>query len=81
MSAVEIAVFFLVVWWVVLFVTLPFGVRQVENPEPGMDTGAPERPRLGLKALVTTAITTIVTVVVYLLVESGLLPIREWLSP
>ena len=56
MSGIEIAVLFFLLWWVVLFTTLPFGVRRAENPQPGIDTGAPENPRLVTKALVTTGI-------------------------
>ena len=44
MSGIETAVLFFLLWWVVLFTTLPFGVRRAENPEPGIDPGAPENP-------------------------------------
>ena len=66
---------------VILFVTLPFGVRRVEKPDPGTDAGAPESPRLGTKALVTTVIAAVMTITAHLLVSADLLPIREWLSP
>lgn len=52
-----IAVYF-TTWWIVLFAVLPWGVRS-QNEEPdrlqGTDPGAPVAPRLGLKALITTA--------------------------
>ena len=54
-------VVFTVVWWLVFFVTLPFGVRRIENPEQGHDAGAPEKPRLLIKAGITTAIAGAVT--------------------
>ena len=43
------AIYF-VMWWIVLFVTLPFGVRsQHEDGEgvPGTDPGAPVATRMG----------------------------------
>ena len=46
-----VAIFFLI-WWVVLFAVLPFGVRsQHEEGEmaAGTDPGAPVIPRLGRK--------------------------------
>jgi predicted secreted protein len=50
------AAIFLLVWFVVLFAVLPWGVRQSSEPEPGHDPGAPVNPNLGRKALITTAI-------------------------
>ena len=47
---------YIVVWWVVLFAVLPWGVRRNENPEPGHDPGAPVNPQLGRKAIITTVI-------------------------
>ncbi len=46
------AIYF-VLWWLVLFLTLPFGVRsQHEDGEgpPGTDPGAPVLTRMGCKA-------------------------------
>jgi predicted secreted protein len=45
---------YVILWWMVLFITLPFGVRPQENPEPGTVPSAPEKPRLWLKLGVTT---------------------------
>ena len=50
------AAIFLLIWFVVLFAVLPWGVRHSAEPEPGHDPGAPVNPNLGRKALVTTAI-------------------------
>jgi predicted secreted protein len=61
-----LAIYF-VLWWVVLFVTLPFGVRsQHEDGEgasqviPGTDPGAPVMARMGNKLLWTTLISAVV---------------------
>lgn len=61
-TPMAIALYF-TIWWVVLFVTLPFGVlSQHEEPEmaPGTDPGAPVAPNLLAKALWTTAISAVV---------------------
>lgn len=55
------AIYF-VLWWVVLFLTLPFGVRsQHEEGEgaPGTDPGAPVMPRMARKLLWTTLISAV----------------------
>ena len=55
-----LAIYF-VVWWLVLFTTLPFGVRNAEEAGeevlPGNEAGAPVKHHLGLKVLATTLIT------------------------
>jgi predicted secreted protein len=62
-----LAVYF-VIWWTVLFVTLPFGVRsQAESGsvEMGTDPGAPVMPGLAKKAVATTVIAAIVFGIVW----------------
>ena len=54
------AAIFLLIWFVVLFAVLPWGVRQSPDPEPGHDPGAPTNPQLGRKAIVTTVISLLV---------------------
>jgi len=59
-----IAIFF-VVWWLSLFVVLPFGVRsQHEEGEfaPGTDPGAPILPRIAAKLVWTTLVAAVVFV-------------------
>lgn len=57
-----LAVYF-VIWWTVLFVTLPFGVRsQAEDGEvvKGTEPGAPVLPGLARKALITSILAGII---------------------
>jgi len=56
------AVYF-VIWWIVLFAVLPWGVKsQHEAGEisPGSDPGAPAQPWLLRKAIATTIVSAIV---------------------
>lgn len=68
---------FLVIWWTVIFVVLPWGVRRQEDPEPGTEVGAPERPHLLPKLLVTTALAAVLWLCVYGLVTSDLVSFRD----
>jgi predicted secreted protein len=57
-----IAIYF-IIWWVVLFAVLPWGVRsQEESGEitPGSDPGAPVIPRVRAKLVWTTIVATVV---------------------
>ena len=68
-----IAIYF-IMWWVVLFAVLPWGVRsQQEGGEivPGSDPGAPALPRLALKLAVTTAVSALLFGVVYYVMSTG----------
>ena len=56
------AIYF-VLWWVVLFLTLPFGVRsQHEDGEgaPGTDPGAPIMSQMGRKLFWTTIVSAVI---------------------
>jgi len=67
---------FVIVWWLVLFMVLPFGAKPPNEVEPGMAPSAPERPRMALKITVTTAIALALTGVAMWLVQSGLIQLR-----
>ena len=64
------------IWWVVLFTVLPWGVKVPEQPEKGHADSAPERPMIGRKAAITTLISCVVWLGVFALVESDLISIR-----
>lgn len=68
---------FVIVWWVVIFMVLPWGAKPPESPEPGHAPSAPENPRLLQKALVTTAVAGAIWLVIFAVVESGLISFRE----
>jgi predicted secreted protein len=58
----SVAIFF-IIWWVVLFTVLPWGIRsQAETGEvvPGSDPGAPALPKLKSKLMWTTLVAAIV---------------------
>jgi predicted secreted protein len=63
-----IAIYF-IVWWVCLFVVLPFGVRNAhesgEVVEQGNEAGAPVRPMLVQKVLATTILATAVFALIW----------------
>ncbi len=70
---------FVIIWWLVLFTVLPWGVRQPEADEiePGQMAGAPHKPHLLRKLLVTTAIAAVLWAGAYHLITSDLISFRE----
>ncbi len=79
MSLFGALIVFIIVWWMVFFMALPFGVTRTEYPEEGHDAGAPEKPLLAIKALITTAIATVLTGGLAAAAEYGLIDFREML--
>jgi predicted secreted protein len=76
MSWFSAAIVFVIVWWLVLFMVLPFGAAPPDEVEPGMASSAPARPRLALKFLLTTLIALAVTALIMWFIESGLVQLR-----
>lgn len=78
-----IAVFFLI-WWIVLFAVLPWGIHsQHEGGEvaPGTDPGAPVLPKLGRKLMLTTVVAGVVFVAFYVVVANRLVTLNGLLAP
>ena len=70
--ATAIAIYFLI-WWIMLFAVLPWGVRaQGEGGAPGTDPGAPTVPRLRAKLLWTTIAAGVVWAICAVLYTKGL---------
>jgi len=69
-----IAIYF-IIWWLTLFVVLPFGIRNShesgETVEPGNEPGAPTNPQLRRKLAANTLLAAVVFVIVYVLVTQG----------
>jgi predicted secreted protein len=73
------AIYF-VLWWVVLFLTLPFGVRSQHEDgggAPGTDPGAPIASQMGRKLIWTTALSAVIFAAGLLAYNAGLLSIER----
>ena len=73
------AIYF-VIWWIALFLTLPFGVRsQHEDGEgaPGTDPGAPIRTQMGRKLIWTTLISAVLFAVSVWAYNAGYLNVER----
>jgi predicted secreted protein len=66
-----------VIWWLVLFTVLPWGVRRSQEPEPGHAVEAPSNPRIVMKFAITTAIATVLFAIAWWLIQSDLISFRE----
>lgn len=79
---------FVMVWWVVFFAVLPWGLHarpeDDDNRDPdreqGLAYGAPKRPRLPLKVTVTTALSIVLWIIIFLIIEAELFSFRDWVA-
>ncbi|HJM94034.1 MAG: DUF1467 family protein [Alphaproteobacteria bacterium] len=85
MNPVTGILIYVVVWWLVLFMVLPFGVRTVreEGGEviEGGATSAPAKPRVFLKMVITTVISAVLMAAVLFAAEFGWLDFRVYFAP
>ena len=70
------AVVFAIVWWLILFMVLPFGAAPPDEIEPGMATSAPAKPRMALKLAITTVLAALATALIMWLMDSDLIRLR-----
>ena len=72
---------YVVLWWLVFFMALPFGVRAPHEvggaAEPGHATSAPVRPRLWLKAAIATVVAAALWGVAWYMIASDMLSFRQ----
>lgn len=74
--ATGIGVYF-VVWWITLFMVLPWGNRPEEEVQQGNVPSAPARPRLWLKAGVTTVLAAVFWLIIWYVVQSDWIQLRD----
>ena len=79
--ATGIAIYFLI-WWVVLFAVLPWGVRPQgedggEEAVPGSDPGAPQVANIWMKLVWTTVTATVVFAVCAFVYLKGLVSLDD----
>jgi predicted secreted protein len=73
------AIYF-VLWWLTLFLTLPFGVRSQHEDgvgAPGTDPGAPIASQMGRKLIWTTIISAVIFAVAWFAYQAGFLSIER----
>ena len=78
MRAFNAAVMYVMIWWVVLFAVLPIGVRTLEHTDnPAGWQGAPQRPMMWRKLLVTTLVSFVLWGVAVVLIHQGWIDFRS----
>lgn len=73
-------VVYVIIWWVLFFMSLPWGARSGheagEAAEEGMAESAPLRPHLWLKAAITSVIAAVLWGIAYYIIGSDMWSLR-----
>ena len=77
MDFVSGLVVFILLWWWVFFMSLPFGIKTPDVVETGHATSAPEKPRLWSKAIIATIIASVLFIIVYWIIASGFISLSQ----
>ena len=59
----DFLVIYLILWWLVFFVMLPFGVERDQDVTFGNDPGAPKKSLVKKKAIISSFVTLILTAI------------------
>jgi predicted secreted protein len=73
------AAVYLIIWWLVIFMVLPWGHQPIsgEEIEKGHASSAPRRPRIVLKLAVTTVIAAVLWIIVFAIIQSGVISFSD----
>ncbi len=64
------------IWFIVLFTVLPWGVEVSDNPEPGHAPSAPINPHIGVKLIATSVVAAVIWAIVWYVMQSGWISFR-----
>jgi predicted secreted protein len=81
MSVVSMFAIYFVMWWIVLFAVLPFGIKNAAEQgvavEEGHEPGAPVAPQIARKAVITTLVSAAIFALFYWIITSGLFSLDD----
>lgn len=76
MGPLELFFVFIMSWFTVIFAVLPWGNRPDDSMDHSQSMGIPAKPRLAMKALITTIIALAITATAHFVADSGLISFR-----
>ena len=80
MNPVSGFVLYVIIWWVVIFAVLPWGIRQADPGDPGAAHGAPKNPAILKRVLWTSLVAALIWLAVFWIIEANLFSFRAWVS-
>jgi predicted secreted protein len=65
---------FILIWWIVFFITLPMNISISNKPEIGHATSAPKKTYIRLKVIITSSISVLIMIIlIYMKFDLGVI--------
>jgi predicted secreted protein len=77
MSLFECFIIYIIIWWILFFISLPIGVKKSKELIAGQDAGAPEKTYLWKKFIIVSIITLIFTYVAVMVIQSNIITVAS----
>ena len=77
MGWVTLLAIYFVIWWITIFVVLPFGVQRQTDGIEGQSTGAPQSPGLLLKMGINSVLAFIIWLGIFLIDKFDLITLSD----
>lgn len=80
MQLVSAIVIYIIIWWVVFFMLLPFWFQKQRDIQIGNSHSAPEKSYIGRQLLMTTLLSFVIFVAIYTVGYYGIIDYRSWVT-
>ena len=77
MDFVSGLVVYILLWWWIFLMSLPFGVKTPDQIETGHATSAPETPMLGRKVTMASVIASVLFAIVYWIIDTKVISLSQ----
>ena len=77
MSLFECFIIYIIIWWILFFISLPIGVKKSKELISGQDAGAPEKTYLRKKFIIVSIITLIFTYITVMVIQSNIVTLAN----
>lgn len=62
-------ILYAMIYWLAIFIVLPFGIKTPETVEEGHATGAPSHPNMKRKFIITAIVTAVIWLGIFLAIK------------
>ena len=66
MGWITLLAIYFIIWWITLFMVLPFGITRQTDGIVGQDTGAPQSPKIIFKMCINTILAFCIWLIVFI---------------